>query len=223
MKFFLSKNNRKIKEREQILKDLELNEIKPKKLKNYKKYDKSYFDDAKLGIGYGKYKNDGRFEESAKKFIKFFKLKKKSNILEIGCAKGYLINELKKKGMNVYGIDVSKYAVSKSHKDIKKNIIIRNIEKGIPFEDNFFDLIISKDTLPLIKLNSLKNVINEINRVSKNKKNIFLQIQGVSKVSKANMLKKWDPTHKICLTKFQWSKKLKNFNYKGHYEIKNLF
>ena len=57
------------------------------------KYNKSYFDDKSLGIGYGKYINDGRFRKTAKKFINFFKLKKNNNILEIGCAKGFLLDE----------------------------------------------------------------------------------------------------------------------------------
>ena len=223
MKFFPSKNNRKIKEREKILEELNFKKINLNKIKSYKKYDKSYFDDKKIGIGYGLYKNDGRFKESAKKFIKFFKLKKNSNILEIGCAKGFLLDEFKKKNMNVYGIDASKYAVSKSKKSIKENIKVRRIEKGIPFKNILFDLIISKDTLPLIKLNNLKKIVDEINRVSKNKKNIFLQIQGVSKQSKAKLLKKWDPTLQICWTEKQWSKKLKTLGYEGYYEIKNLF
>lgn len=223
VKFFLTKNNRKISIREKILKNLDHNKIKSNKLKSYLKYNKSYFDDQDLGIGYGSYKNDGRFEESAKKFIKFFNLKKNSNILEIGCAKGFLLKELKKRGMNVFGIDISKYAVGKSNKDIKKNIKICNVESGIPFKENFFDLIISKDTLPLVKKNKLKKVINEINRVIKNKKNIFFQIQGVSNESKAIILKKWDPTHKICWTQKQWSSKLRLLKFKGFYEIKNLF
>ena len=95
--FFPSKNNRKIKDREKILETLNFNKIKKNKLRSYLKYNKSYFDDKTLGIGYGGYKNDGRFKNTAKKFIKFFKLKKNMNVLEIGCAKGYLLDEFSKK------------------------------------------------------------------------------------------------------------------------------
>ena len=72
MKFFLSKNNRKIKDREKILKDLKFNKIKPSKLKNYTKYDKSYFDDTKLGIGYGKYKKMMEGLRNCKKIYQIF-------------------------------------------------------------------------------------------------------------------------------------------------------
>ena len=63
------------------------------------KYNKSYFSDKKLGISYGSYKNDEKFKSLAKKFIKFFKLKNNSNILEIGCTKVFLLDEFKKKKM----------------------------------------------------------------------------------------------------------------------------
>lgn len=223
IKFFLTKNNRKIKEREKILKNIDYKKIKLSNFRSYLKFNKSYFDNKDLGIGYGSYKNDGRFEKSAIKFIKFFNLKKNSNILEIGCAKGFLLNEFKKKGMNVFGIDASRYAVNKSSKNIRKKIKIHNIEKGIPFENNFFDLVVSKDTLPLIKKLKINKLIHEIIRVTKKEKNIFLHIQGVSKENKAILLKKWEPTTQICWTTGQWKAKLKSLNYKGFYEIKHLF
>lgn len=221
--FFLSKNNRKIQDRKKILKSLGSKKIKISSLKNYYKFGRSYFDDYNIGIGYGGYKDDGRFNESASKFIKFFKLKKNSKVLEIGCAKGYLLSELKKKGMKIFGIDISKYAAKHSNRNIRKNIKILNVEKGIPFKDNFFDLVISKDTIPLIKLSKINMVIREIMRVSKNKKNIYLHIQGVKNVYQSNLLKKWEPTTKISWTSKQWQKKLTELNFKGFYEIKNLF
>ncbi len=221
--FFPTKNNRKINDREKILEKLKLNKIKKVKLKSYLKYNKSYFDDKTLGIGYGGYKNDGRFKSTAKKFIRFFKLKKESNVLEIGCAKGYLLDEFCRKGINSYGIDISTYAVSKNRKMVKKKVKIFNVEKGIPYNKRFFDLVISKDTLPLIKRSKIKNVIKEINRVVKNKKNIFLQIQGVSNKKRAYLMSKWDPTHHSCLTSKEWFKKLRSYGYRGYIEIKHLF
>ncbi len=125
--------------------------------------------------------------------------------------------------MKIFGIDISKYAAKHSNRNIRKDIKILNVEKGIPFKDNFFDLVISKDTIPLIKLSKINMVIREIMRVSKNKKNIYLHIQGVKNVYQSNLLKKWEPTTKISWTSKQWQKKLTELNFKGFYEIKNLF
>ncbi len=221
--FFPSKNNRKIKDREKILETLNFDKIKKNKLRSYLKYNKSYFDDKTLGIGYGGYKNDGRFKNTAKKFIKFFKLKKNMNVLEIGCAKGYLLDEFSKKNINSYGVDISNYAISKNRKMRRKFVKVLNVEKGIPYNESFFDLVISKDTLPLIKKSKIKGLIKEINRVVKNEKNVFLQIQGVSHKKRAYLMNKWDPTHHLCLTSKEWLRKLKSYGYQGLIEIKYLF
>ena len=106
---------------------------------------------------------------------------------------------------------------------IRKKIKIQNIEDGIPFKENFFDLVISKDTLPLVKKSQINKVIREIIRVTKNKKSIFLYMQGVSNEKNSKLLKKWEPTTKICWTSKQWTVKLKSLNYNGYYEIKHLF
>ena len=150
-------------------------------------------------------------------------MKKNFKVLEIGCAKGFLLYEFKKKGMDVFGIDASKYAAKKSNITIRKKIKIQNIEDGIPFKENFFDLVISKDTLPLVKKSQINKVIREIIRVTKNKKSIFLYMQGVSNEKNSKLLKKWEPTTKICWTSKQWTVKLKSLNYNGYYEIKHLF
>ncbi len=59
-------------------------------------------------------------------------LNKGSNLLEIGCGEGILLNELKKSGFNVLGIDPSMGAVKRA---IQKNI---NVREGY-FDENSFD------------------------------------------------------------------------------------
>ena len=58
------------------------------------KLDYSYFDGTREQ-GYGGYKYDGRWRPLAKAIIKHYNLNDRSKILEIGCAKGYLIKEFK--------------------------------------------------------------------------------------------------------------------------------
>ena len=82
-------------------------------MKEAKKYSKNYWDgDRKYGYGGYKY-IPGRWEAVAKKIIKKYNLKNTSRILDIGCGKGFLLYEIKKilPGINLYGIDVSKYAL----------------------------------------------------------------------------------------------------------------
>ena len=51
--------------------------------------------------------------------------------------KRLFVVRIKKKGMKIFGIDISKYAAKHSNRNIRKNIKILNVEKGIPFKDNF--------------------------------------------------------------------------------------
>ena len=104
------------------------------------KLDYYYFDGSREQ-GYGGYKYDGRWKNLAKALIKNYKLNNNSRILDIGCAKGYLLKELKEllPKSKIYGVDISEYAISNGHKSIKHNLIIANAD-SLPFKKNFFDL-----------------------------------------------------------------------------------
>ena len=55
-------------------------------------YGKEYFD-GKREFGYGGYKYDGRWQPVAKDIISHFKLKPGDRVLDVGCAKGFLVKE----------------------------------------------------------------------------------------------------------------------------------
>ena len=55
-----------------------------------KQYGKEYFD-GDNPYGYGGYRYDGRFESVASQMIEHYGLDSNSRILEVGCAKGYLL------------------------------------------------------------------------------------------------------------------------------------
>jgi len=85
---------------------------------------------------------------------------KDSRILDVGCSMGGFLDFLNKRGFeNLYGIDVSKGYV-----DVSKgyNIKYGNAE-SIPFEDNFFDVVILDQVMEHIQ--DLKRAIIEVKRV----------------------------------------------------------
>ena len=69
-----------------------------------------YFDGARE-YGYGGYQYDGRWKPSAFDIISYFGLNTGSRVLNIGCAKGFLVKDLVNLGMDAFGIDISEYAV----------------------------------------------------------------------------------------------------------------
>ena len=72
-----------------------------------------------------------------------YKLKHDAKILDIGCGKGYLLFDFLKvmPEAKIFGMDISKYAIANSKEEIKSNLIVGDAT-NLPYEDNFFDLVI---------------------------------------------------------------------------------
>ena len=78
-------------------------------IKAAKEFGKMYFDGPRE-YGYGGYRYDGRWVSIAKEIVSRYNLKKGDRVLDIGCAKGFLVKDLLSIGIEAYGIDVSEYA-----------------------------------------------------------------------------------------------------------------
>ena len=77
-----------------------------------KKYDQEYWDGDRK-YGYGGFHYDGRWASVARDFIAHYQLKDGHKVLDIGCGKAFLLYELKTllPGLEVYGVDLSDYAL----------------------------------------------------------------------------------------------------------------
>lgn len=93
---------------------------------------------------------------------------KKGKILDLGFGYGYFEQEIKEKKGNyeLYGIDISSYAVERARKKYGKNFFVGSILK-LPFKDNFFDYVISLECLEHIESNKIFKILSEIKRVLK--------------------------------------------------------
>lgn len=91
---------------------------------------------------------------------------KKIKILDVGCSHGLAVQELKLMGYDAYGIDVSETAINHC-----QNRGLTTCKLGsatnIPFDDGFFDLIISTDVLEHIMPDDIHILIQEFKRVNK--------------------------------------------------------
>tara|TARA_B100001093_G_scaffold519629_1_gene609550 strand:+ start:1246 stop:1899 length:654 start_codon:yes stop_codon:yes gene_type:complete len=175
-----------------------------------------YFDGSREQ-GCGGYYDDNRWRPVAEDFIDFYKLNDDAKILDIGCAKGFLLKEFKQLLPNstVCGLDVSEYAVTNCVSEIEKNLYIGNAD-NLPFKSDFFDLVISINSLHnIMNIEQLKKSFSEINRVSK--KNSFVSLGAYENDEEKDTLDNWAVVATTYMHVAQWKKFFESVSYKGDY------
>lgn len=97
-------------------------------------------------------------------------------ILDVGCGDGVLpfLLSSKFKSSNIYGIDPSKEAIefALTYAKSKNLIFLNGSAYKIPFEDNFFDCVLSSDVIE--HLDDVEQYLNEIKRVVKNNGRVII-------------------------------------------------
>jgi len=181
------------------------------------KFGKAYFD-GKREQGYGGYVYDGRWIDVAKTIIHRFNLNENSKYLDIGCAKGFLMSDLKNAipKIEVYGVDISKYAKEHAMINVKENILISDCIK-LPFPDNYFDAVTAINTIHNLEYEGCKTAILEMQRVCKNKNNIFIQVDAYTNEDEKKYFEDWLLTAKTYLKPEEWTNLFKEINYCGDY------
>ena len=183
-----------------------------------KKFDYDYWDGDRR-VCYGGYKYlEGRWEKVAKKMSEFYKLPKKAKILDIGCGKGYLLYDFLKilPDAEIYGLDVSHYAVENSKQEIRENLLVGNA-CDLPYEDDFFDLVISINTLHCLEAPNLFRSLKEVERVGKSNKYICVESYR-SELEKANLLY-WQVSCEAFNTPSEWLWWFNLGGYSGDYSF----
>ena len=181
-----------------------------------RKFDKEFFDgDRKHGYG-GFYYNPKFWQPVIPDFIKYWKLGKDSSVLDVGCAKGFMLHDLKKfiPSITISGIDISKYAIENSPADVKNFLRIGNAN-NIPFKDNSFDVVISINTIHNLQLNECAKALKEISRVSR--KYSFITVDAYRNEEEKKSMLAWNLTAKTIMSVDEWKIFFKDNNYFGDY------
>lgn len=183
-----------------------------------KKYDFDYWDGDRR-INYGGYKYiPGRWTPVAELMIKNYGIKPGDKILDIGCGKGFQLYELIKliPDLDVYGLDVSKYAYENSKDEIKDKLQV-GCASNLPYDENMFDFVFSINTLHNLKIDKLFSSINEINRVAKKNKYICVESYR-NELEKQNLLY-WQVTCESFYSPDEWKWIFQTNNYDGDYSF----
>ena len=181
-----------------------------------RKFDVEYFDGDRL-TGYGGYNYSPRFWTDTVAHIKdFYHLDDNSKILDIGCAKGYMMHDLSLliPEAEIKGVDVSNYAKQNAIESMQDNIVVANAN-NIPFPDNYFDLVIAINTLHNLPLIDCKQAFREINRVTKN--NSFVMNDAWRDAKGKQSMLKWNLTALTYMSCDDWEELFIEVDYKGDY------
>ncbi|MBI1175209.1 MAG: methyltransferase domain-containing protein [Sideroxydans sp.] len=183
-----------------------------------KKWAYDYWDGDRR-INYGGYRYmPGRWAPVGQAMIDHYGIKPGDKILDIGCGKGFQLYELTQlvPGVEVYGIDVSDYAIENAKEEIKDRLQVGNAS-SLPFPDNYFDFVFSINTLHNLHNYDLDKALREMERVGK--KNKYLCVESYrNEVEKANLLY-WQVTCEAFCTPEEWEWWFRQTGYTGDYSF----
>ncbi len=183
-----------------------------------KKWDFDYWDGDRR-ICYGGYRYmEGRWETVAKALADHYGLKPGDKILDVGCGKGFLLYDFTKvvPGLELWGIDVSDYAIANAKEEIRDRLQVGNAI-ALPYPNHFFDLVISINALHTLHNYDLENALREIERVGK--KNKYICVESYRNESeKANLLY-WQVTCEAFCTPEEWDWWFKQTGYSGDHSL----
>ncbi len=131
--------------------------------------------------------------------IEYLEIRKGDIVLDAGAGTGNLSILLKKIGANVLALDSSKEGLERlkiKDKDNKIVTLVFDLSKKLPFEDNYFDKIVSNNVIYTLNPDKRISVMREFHRVLK---------QG-GKIVISNVIEGWSPL-KIYLNHLDVEKK----------------
>ena len=181
-----------------------------------RKFDVEYFDKDRM-TGYGGYSYNPRFWTETVAHIKdFYNLNNDSKILDVGCAKGFMMHDfsLLLPKAEIVGVDISTYAIDNCIESMKDGISYANAN-NLPFQDDYFDLVISINTIHNLPLIDCKEALREISRVSK--KDAFIMNDAWRNPKEKDSMLKWNLTALTYMSTDDWKLLFKDVGYEGDY------
>jgi len=170
-------------------------------------------------ICYGGYRYmEGRWEKVARAMAEHYGIRPGDRVLDVGCGKGFLLYDFTKvvPGLELYGLDISQYAIENAKDEIKDRLQVGNAT-SLPFPDHYFDFVYSITTLHNLHCYDLDKALREIQRVAKKNKYVCVESYR-NEEEKANLLY-WQVTCEAFNTPQEWDWWFKHTGYTGDHSF----
>ena len=180
-----------------------------------RQYGREYFDGPRE-VGYGGYRYDGRWLPVARDIVAHFGLKAGDRVLDVGCAKGFLVHDLMKvcPGLEAFGLDISEYALTHCLPEIVGRLHLGSADK-LPFPDGSFSAVISINTIHNFVRGDAVTAVREVQRLAPGRG--FIQVDSYHTPEQREVFLSWVLTAKFHDYPKGWLEVFAEAGYTGDY------
>ena len=181
-----------------------------------RRFGKEFFDGDRAH-GYGGFTYMPKFwQPVVPTFKEHWQITADSSLLDVGCAKGFMLHDFFEliPGINVAGIDISQYAIDNCMESVKSKVQVANAI-DLPFEDNFFDYVISINTIHNLPKQECSQALREIERVSR--LGSFITVDAYRNDEEKERMYAWNLTAKTIMPVSDWVAFFDESGYTGDY------
>jgi SAM-dependent methyltransferase len=181
-----------------------------------RKFGQEFFDGDRAH-GYGGFSYNPRFwTPVAPTLQKHFDLKAGDSLLDVGCAKGFMMHDLKRliPGLRVQGVDVSEYAIDNAMPDMREHVQVADAA-SLPFPDMSFDVVISINTIHNLARAECAQALKEIQRVAR--RGAFITVDAYGDEDQRRRMEAWNLTAQTIMHVDDWKAFFGECGYTGDY------
>jgi len=175
------------------------------------------FFDGERRHGYGGFHYHPRFWEPViPTFKEHFGLTAASSVLDVGCAKGFMLFDMQRlvPGISVRGVDISGYAIENAIEAVRPFVSVADA-RDLPFADDSFDVVISINTIHNLERDDCAQALREIERVSRGKS--FVTVDAYHDDEEKALMEAWNLTAKTMMQVKEWELFFGETGYTGDY------
>lgn len=181
-----------------------------------RKFGRQFFDGDRRH-GYGGFSYHPRFwQPVVPTLVDYWGLGAGSSLLDVGCAKGFLLHDLQElvPGISVKGVDISDYAIANAKDTVRGQVEVADAQQ-LPFASNSFDVVIAINTIHNLDHEGCIRALSEIERVARD--HSFVTVDAFRDDAEMKRMFEWNLTARTILSVDDWVSLFSEAGYTGDY------